>query len=386
MASLPLPPEAVGLTRLPLERATQLPGAAFLDADVFAWEGEHVFGGEWVCAGHVDRLRGRGAFFTVEVAGESVIVIADGDALPRAFANVCRHRGARIIVAAEGQAERLRCPYHSWTYDLDGSLRSAAFTDGLEGFEACDYGLHPVRLALIEGLIMLDLSGVAPPPESHIGDLGALLTRYRVPGLRRAARHEYDVAANWKVIAENYNECLHCPGIHPELSQLSNFRSGVQMEGAGAWCGGSLELSAGADTMAREGGAHRPPISGLTEEQKRQILYFSLFPNLLVSMHPDYVMLHTLWPRAVDRTEIVCEWFFEPETVEATGFDPSDAVGFWDQVNREDWAICERTQLGMASRSYVPGRYTTLETDVHRFDSMVADRYLQALVPDDSSA
>ena len=97
----------------------------------------------------------------------------------------------------------------------------------------------------------------------------------------------------------------------------------------------------------------------------RSILYFLIFPNTLVSLHPDYVMLHTLWPKAPDRTEVVCEWFFEPEAIEAPDFDPSDAVEFWDQVNREDWHVCALTQQGMDSPSFTPGRYTTQEDDVH---------------------
>ena len=109
------------------------------------------------------------------------------------------------------------------------------------------------------------------------------------------------------------------------------------------------------------------------------ILYFLVFPNTLVSLHPDYVMLHTLWPRTPWRTQVVCEWFFEPQEITREGFDPSDAVGFWDRVNREDWEVCGLTQLGMESRGFVPGRYTTQEGDVHDFDRMVASRYLEAL-------
>ena len=190
----------------------------------------------------------------------------------------------------------------------------------------------------------------------------------------------YEVNANWKAIAENYSECLHCPGVHPELNKLSHYMSGDTYEGAGRWCGGSMTLTdESADTMAKEGGHGRPPIAGLGDDDLRNILYFLLFPNTLVSLHPDYVMLHTLWPRAHDKTEVVCEWFFEPSTIEMADFDDSDAVGFWDQVNREDWGVCELTQRGMSSRAYTPGRYTEQETDVHAFDVMVAGHYLEAL-------
>jgi phenylpropionate dioxygenase-like ring-hydroxylating dioxygenase large terminal subunit len=238
----------------------------------------------------------------------------------------------------------------------------------------------PVRVATVGGLVLVDLSGDAPGVEAHIGELAGYLERYRVDELRRAGQAGYEVAANWKAIAQNYSECLHCPGVHPELNRLSHYLSGETITGAGAWCGGSMVLTAeDADTMAVEGGRGRPPITGLGEQDLRSILYFLLFPNTLVSLHPDYVMLHTLWPRAADRTEVVCDWFFEADTMAASGFDPSDAVDFWDQVNREDWHVCELAQKGMTSPAFSPGRYTEQEDDVHAFDVMVADRYLEAL-------
>jgi Rieske 2Fe-2S family protein len=377
----PLAPDDLELTRRPLERATQLPGAAFTDPDVLAWELEHVFRREWICAGHASQVSEPGQYLTVELDGDSVLVIADDDGLPRAFLNTCRHRGARLVTEPEGSVHRLRCPYHSWSYRFDGTLRTAPFTDELEDFDKGCFGLHPVRLAVVEGLLLLDLSGQAPPPEHHVGDLSGLMARYRLGELERAARTVYDVGANWKAIAENYSECLHCPGVHPELNRLSHFLSGDTITGAGAWCGGSMVLSDGAETMAKEGGElhGRPPIAGLEGAALRSVLYFLLFPNALVSLHPDYVMLHTLWPRSPERTEVVCEWFFEPETMAAEGFDPGDAVSFWDQVNREDWDVCELTQQGMSTRRFVPGRYTMQEGDVHEFDVMVADRYLAAL-------
>jgi Rieske 2Fe-2S family protein len=379
--SLPLSAAEIERTRVPLERATQLPGAAFTDPDVLEWERASLFRGGWVCAGHVDQVRERGQYLMLDVAGESVLVIADDDGLPRAFLNTCRHRGARLVFMPEGKVRRLQCPYHAWTYGLDGSLRSAPFTDGLENFEPSCFGLHTVRLAVVEGLILLDLSGDAPSPQEHVGDLATHLAAYKTGELRRAQRIVYEVNANWKAIAENYSECLHCPGVHPELNRLSHYLSGETYEGAGAWCGGSMTLAEGVETMAVTGSEHnrggRAPIPGV---DLRSILYFLLFPNTLVSLHPDYVMLHTLWPQAPDRTRVVCEWFFEASTMAAPDFDPGDAVGFWDQVNREDWHVCELTQAGMGSKHFVPGRYTTQETDVHAFDVMVADRYLEGVL------
>ncbi len=381
MAVLPLSASEVERTRLPLERASQLPGAAFTDPDVLSWEVDEIFKREWVCAGHLDQVNERGRYLMIEVGDESVLVIADDDGIPRAFRNRCRHRGSRLVDDAEGQLMRLQCPYHAWSYGFDGSLKNAPHTDDIEDFDKACFGLQPVRLAVIEGLVLIDLSGEAPPPAEHVGDVAAHMARYRNADLKRGARIVYDVAANWKAIAENYSECLHCPGVHPELNKLSHYLSGDSLSGAGRWCGGSMVLTQeGAETMAKDGGHGRPPIQGLTDEDLRLVVYYLVFPNALVSLHPDYVMLHTLWPKAHDRTEVVCEWFFEPETMERDGFDPSDAVEFWDQVNQEDWGVCSLTQRGMAGSDYMPGRYTSEETEVHEFDVMVADRYHEALV------
>jgi Rieske 2Fe-2S family protein len=374
--ALPLYAADVERTCLPLEQATMLPGQAFTDAAVLDWDRANFFRRGWICAGHIEQVGARGRYLTVDAGGENVLVIGDDDGLPRAFLNTCRHRGARLIDDAAGNVRRIQCPYHAWTYGLDGNLRSAPFTDGLVDFDPKCFGLHEVRLAVVEGLVLLDLAGDAPPPQEHVGDLAASLAAYRLPELRRGARIVYDVDANWKAIAENYSECLHCPGVHPELNRLSHYLSGETIEGAGAWCGGSMTLAEGVETMATDGGHGRKPIDGV---DLRSILYFLIFPNTLVSLHPDYVMLHTLWPKAPDRTEVVCEWYFEPEAIAAADFDPTDAVEFWDQVNREDWTVCGLTQRGMASPSFVSGRYTTQEDDVHTFDVMVAERYLGAL-------
>jgi Rieske 2Fe-2S family protein len=374
--ALPLYAADVERTCLPLERATMLPGRAFTDAAVLDWERANFFRRGWICAGHIEQVGARGRYLTVDAGGENVLVIGDDDGLPRAFLNTCRHRGARLIDDAAGSVRRIQCPYHAWTYGLDGGLRSAPFTEGLIDFDPKCFALHEVRLAVVEGLVLLDLAGDAPPPQEHVGDLAASLAAYRLPELQRGARIVYDVDANWKAIAENYSECLHCPGVHPELNRLSHYLSGETIEGSGAWCGGSMTLAEGVETMATDGGHGRKPIDGV---DLRSILYFLIFPNTLVSLHPDYVMLHTLWPKGPDRTEVVCEWYFEPEAIAAADFDPTDAVEFWDQVNREDWEVCALTQRGMESPSFTPGRYTTQEDDVHTFDVMIAERYLEAL-------
>jgi glycine betaine catabolism A len=380
--TLPLDPREVARTLEPVERATMLPPAAFVDQRVFEWEIDELFRG-WICVAHVSAVDEPGKFVTREIGSDSVVVLAGEDGDPRAFLNVCRHRGARIVEETRGRVrKRLRCPYHAWSYDLAGELRAAPHMDGVEDFDFACNGLLGIRLAVVGGLVLIDLSGEAPDPLDHVGELIDHLERYRLAELRRGDGVGYEVAANWKGIAENYNECLHCPGVHPELNALSHYMSGEDVEGDGAWCGGSMTLREDASTMALDGAGHgssRPPIDGLGADDAQKVFYFALFPNALVSLHPDYVMLHTLWPRSPGETHVTCEWFFEPATLARDDFDPSDAVGFWDMVNKQDWYVCELVQKGVRTRGYPAGRYSAEEVDVHAFDLMVAERYMETL-------
>ena len=379
--TLKLDPDQVAETLHPVERASMLPPAAFADEDVFAWELGEIFRG-WLCVGQVSQVSEQGKYVMREVGPDSVVVVGGEDGRPYAFLNVCRHRGARIFTEPEGSVrKRIQCPYHAWSYGLDGALKATPHMEGIENFDTSCFGLIPVRLAVHGGLVFVDLSGEAPPIEEHVGDLLGHLDRYRLGELERGGKVEYVVDANWKGIAENYSECLHCPGVHPELNALSHYMSGEEVSGSGAWCGGSMTLSEDANTMGTGDGhaTNRPPISGLEGEDLSSVLYFVVFPNSLVSLHPDYVMVHTLWPRSAGKTDVVCEWFFEPATVARDDFDPTDAVEFWDTVNKQDWYVCELTQKGVGTTGYTAGRYSAEESDVHAFDVMVAERYMEAL-------
>jgi Rieske 2Fe-2S family protein len=365
----PFTAEELEPTLRPLLEASLLPSRAYTDEAVADWEARHIFLGGWICIGHVSAFAERGRYLTAEVAGESMLFVGE-----RGFYNVCRHRGSRLQTEREGTTRRLQCPYHAWSYGFDGRLENAPHTEQLQGFDKASYGLREIRTETLGGLLFADASGQAPPLAEHVGSLAEELDRYRTAELERAARIDYDVKANWKAIVENYSECLHCPGVHPELNRLSHYLTGHDYEGPGAWCGGSMTLNNNVATMSTNGCATRPGIVGV---DPRKVLYFAIFPNCLISLHPDYVMLHTLWPRGAGRTEVVCEWFFEPETMAREDFDHTDAVEFWDLVNRQDWRVCELSQLGLGSAGYTPGRYTEVESTVHDFDRMVAERYLQ---------
>ncbi len=374
----PITAAEVAAVRQPTYRAHLLPPRAFHDPAVLAYEREAWFAGGWVCVGREEDALATGAYFLAEVAGENLIVVRGDDRELRAFYNFCRHRGATLVESSEpcGALVRFQCPYHAWVYDLKGHLRPPRHTDRLEDFDPSEWGLVPVRLATWQGYVFVDLSEKAPALPKFLGDLPGLFARFDLGGLRRARRIEYDVAANWKAIVENYEECYHCPGVHPQLNRITPYNLGAYLPGEGPWLGSWMEVVGDFETLSLDGGAHgRPPIAGMGPEDLKRVYYFVLWPNLLISLHPDYLMTHWVWPVEPGRTRVVCEWYFDPATMARPEFDPEDAIGFWDLTNRQDWHVCELQQAGTRSRAYTPGRYSAIEGSVHGFDLMVADRY-----------
>ena len=376
----PVSAAEVAPVRRPVDRASLLPPRVFHDSAVFAFEQERWYAVTWLCVGREEDAEQPGSYFLAQVAGESVVVVRDRTGILRAFHNVCRHRGSTLVDAPadgpSGHLVRFQCPYHAWIYDLDGSLRRAPHTDEILDFDAADSGLLPVRVDTWQGFVFANLDPRAAPLAEYLADLPAAVARYPIGGLRRARRITYDVAANWKVIGENYSECYHCPGVHPQLNRLSPYDRGRNLESEGPWAGGWMELVDDAQTMSIDGASHgRPPLPGIGEDNLRRVYYIVVWPNLLLSLHPDYVMTHQVWPLDAEHSRVVCEWLFDPATMARPDFDPGDAVDFWDVTNRQDWEVCERQQIGTASRAYVPGRYSLMEDMVHAFDLMVADGY-----------
>ena len=191
--------------------------------------------------------------------------------------------------------------------------------------------------------------------------------------LRPGKRVVYDVAANWKLIIHNYSECLHCPGVHPALQKLSHYLSGENEPASQGYLGGRMRLRDGIGTLSMDGRLRHACLPGLPAEECRYVYFYAFLPNLLLSLHPDYVMTHTLMPQGVDRTEIVCEWLFHPAAMASSGFDPEDAYAFWDLTNRQDWHVCEQMQLGLGSRGYRPGPYSHREDLLHGFDRLILE-------------
>jgi Rieske 2Fe-2S family protein len=360
-----------------------LPRDAYVSNEVFAWEQRHIFGGTWTCIGRSGDLAQSGDQRADSIGQSGVLIVRDGAGSLHAFANACRHRGHELHpCGAAVNRPILVCPYHSWRYHLDGSLLRAPGFEGSD-FEPAEHSLVELRLANWHGWLFLNTSGTAPPLESQLAGLDQLVTPYEPERLITRGRHEYVVASNWKVLNENYQECYHCPIIHPELCKASPPASGANYShDSGAWVGGWMDLRDGWATMSLDGSTSATVLRGVMGSLRRQVVYLGVFPNVLISLHPDYVMTHRLTPLSARRTRIECEWHFSPEDVERDGFDPSFAVDFWDITNRQDWLACESVQRGLSSPHAVPGPLSESEDGVYQYVTMVARCYLgQDIVP-----
>jgi Rieske 2Fe-2S family protein len=355
---------------------TTLPRRFYADPDHYRRELERFYFNRWICAGRTDQIPNAGDYFTRSLADESVIVTRDENGDIHALFNVCRHRGTRLCERSEGHLPlRIQCPYHSWTYDLQGHLLAAPHMP--PDFSKADYRLHRAGCEMWDGHIFLFLGSSLPalpaPPalRDQLGDLRERFAAYRMQDLRRSRRIVYDVKANWKLIVLNYNECLHCPNLHPALNRLHHYLAAENVAPTATYCGGAMGFRPGVETMTIDGARRRDFLPGLSESQRQRVEYYSIYPNLLLTLHPDYMMTHTLWPRGHDRTEIVCEWHFHPDEMAKPDFQADDAIEFWDQTNREDWWISEQSQAGITSRVYQPGPYSTREELLWSFDEVV---------------
>jgi len=383
--------------------AKTLPQRYFVSPAVFAEEQEKVFSKQWVLVGHQSQIAKSGDYFTAEVAGESLIIVRDKRAEICGFYNVCRHRGSRLIENRKGQlSAAIQCPYHAWTYGLDGRLLGAPHMDDVLGFNKADYSLRPVNVALWEGFIFVNLAEAGALTsilsqrerrkqdgfvslEDWFAPLAGKFARWNLPALLSARRIKYDVRANWKLIFQNYSECYHCLGVHPELSKISPHDSAENDLIEGPFLGGFMRIAKGrsltmsgnacalgiADSSrAHDRARNRNPSQEIEndydheheQDGKNRVFYYSIFPNMLMSLHPDYVMVHQLEPQSPERTLILCDWFFHPDAFNRVDFRPDDAIEFWDMVNRQDWHVCELSQQGISSRAYVPGPYSARES------------------------
>jgi glycine betaine catabolism A len=347
-----------------------LPRASFISEAEFGREREAILFADWFCVGRAEVLAAQGEYLTANVAGESVVVVRGEDGGLRSFYNVCRHRGSRLVPPEEGIGcfnGTIKCPYHAWTYGLDGALRSAPFLPDLRNYRAA-LSLHPVDVDTWGGFVFVRLDpGAGLPLAAALGAMPGRVAAYELAGLRTGARLRYEVAANWKVVLENYNECYHCGPVHPELCEL--VPEFARMGGDVDWESG-VPHRKGSYTFTTTGTTSRLPFPGLSQAERTRHFGELVLPNLMISLSADHVAAFTVWPRAAGLTTVICDFLFHQDEIAKPGFDPGDAVTFWDLVNRQDWLICERVQDGMTSRRFTAGYLAPMEqpsADVGRY-------------------
>ena len=359
-----------------LSQARTLPAAAYISDDLLSWERQFAFGRGWMCLGRGSDYEVPGDQIAISAGLQSVLLIRGQDGVLAAFHNVCRHRGHELLSCGQlVNRAAVRCPYHSWVYNLDGSLRAASRFLDTENFNAGEWPLIPIRCAEWNGWVFVNVSGAGPAFPGWAGNLDDILAPYSLGSMRVAAAHNYVVQANWKTIVENYLECYHCPTIHPELCRVSPPDSAQAFASSGYWIGGPMELRDRAETMSLDGSG-RSPLPGLSDHARRNVCYFVLPPNLLISAHPDYVMTHRLSPLSPNQTSVECSWLFPAEAVTEEGFDPSYAADFWDITNRQDFTACESVARGLTSPGYRPGPFDAREDGVRAFQEQIARLYM----------
>jgi Rieske 2Fe-2S family protein len=355
-----------------------LPGVAYTSTELFAWEMRHFFDESWVCLGRSGGLMEPGTRMAVPAGAGSILLTRDEAGILRGFHNICRHRGHELLpIGASASGALIECPYHGWSYRVDGSLKSAPRLGPRPGFEVAEHGLVAVRIEETHGWLFANVSGHASPLREHVGNLEEILAAWAPGDMIEVSRMDYLVEANWKLIHENFQECYHCSQIHPELCRVSPPTSGINMAATGMWIGGWMDLLDDAETMSLTGKGGAPILPGLDEEERRRVYYFGLFPNLLISPHPDYVLSHRIEPVSPTRTRIECRSLFPRAVADAAGFDGSYASDFWDVTNRQDWAAVESIQRSAASPGFRPGPISEPEESVYQFFNMIANSYVE---------
>jgi Rieske 2Fe-2S family protein len=355
---------------------TYQPGSTTLERDsyvspaVLREERERIFAREWNCVGRAAVLAEPGSFITRTIAGDSLLILRDRSGTVRAFFNVCRHRGTRLCTAESGRlGESIQGPYHAWTYATEGRLIGAPHMQDVAGFDKTRYPLHAAAVAEWEGFLFVNLAPDPVPFQQAWAPMIGRFSQFKLGELTTGHRTGYDVAANWKLVFENYSECLHCQMIHPELSGVLPYQSGANDLVEGPFLGGYMEITPPNQSATMSGKACGRALNpDLPESERRRGYYYSMMPNLLLSIHPDYVNYYLITPVTPERTLVESEWMFHPMSATDPAFNPADAIEFWDVTNRQDWAIVERSQLGVSSRRYAPGPYSARESIPAAFD------------------
>jgi Rieske 2Fe-2S family protein len=363
-----------------------LSGSDYTSAEVYDEERERVWFGDWVCVGRTEELPNPGDYIVRDLAGESIFLTLDEEGGLHGFYNVCSHRGTKFLddEPASGHIRKaFVCPYHAWAYDLKGRLVGSPNVKEGELFDRDDYPLHGFSVETYAGFLFVNLAR-EPRPLSNWMNEGAesvnMFDRFKMDELRVGVRIVYEVEANWKIVVENYNECLHCPQVHPELVQVVPlFRFGEvwdeETRDDGNW------MREGATSFTISGESELPKLPGLQPEDYSMYFGAYQFPNLMLNLHPDCVMYYVGYPKGPSHTTVVSEYLFRPETIaDPSLFKPDPIVELWDLISKQDWDVCQRAQTGVGSRAFTTGVYPRQDRFLYDFNERYRKEMGRALL------
>ena len=384
-------PETYKHTRAPVENALSLIPEAFTCETFHRIEQERIFQNSWVGVGCTDQLRQPGSLIIAEVAGQSIIVTRNKAGELRGFYNVCRHRGVKMLAddCTHVRSSRIRCPYHSWAYDLDGNcigtplfegsdipeeMQGAFSMGGVEKFDRQDYPLFSVHVESWGVLIFVNLAANPTPLREQLGDLPGRLTEYRLDEWVIVKEAQFLFEANYKLVGENFMEYYHLPWVHPELIQVSRMEDHYRWQGKGMYTGMvTWPISQGEDG----GWLGLPPIQSLGGKSRETGRFLWLFPNTAISILPNHLFIMITRPDGPHKTIEDTYILVHPESLEAEGSaaEVEQLSAFWTLVNNQDIEIVAQLQAGLKMKPYRGGRLCyRFEEPVHRYQNMVIDK------------
>jgi len=350
-----------------------LPGRDHTSFEVWDEERERIWWGDWVAIGRSENVANPGDYMVHDLAGESVFVVRSAEGTLNGFYNVCSHRGTKFLDddACGNTRKAFKCPYHAWTYDLNGRLLGTPNVPETEFFDRTQYPLHGFAVDEYAGFVFVNLAAEPRPLMAALTQGTESITafeRFAMADLRIGVRLVYEVEANWKIIVENYNECLHCPSVHPELVQVVPlFRFGEVWDDQTR--DGGNEMMDGATSFTMTGRSELPPLPGALPEDMGRYYGSYQFPNLMLNIHPDCVMYYIGYPKGPGHTTVVSEYLFPPEVIaDPERFKPEPVVELWDLISKQDWDVCARAQTGVGSRAFTTGVYPRQDRFLYSFN------------------
>jgi Rieske 2Fe-2S family protein len=350
-----------------------LAGRDHTSFEVWDEERERIWWGDWVTFGRAEEVAGLGDYVVRDVAGESVFVVRNAEGRLNGFYNVCSHRGTKFLDDDDrgNRRKAFTCPYHAWTFDLDGCLIGTPNVQENELFDRSSYPLHPIAVDEYAGFVFVNLADRPRPLMEALRQGTESMTafeRFAMQDLRIGVRLVYEVEANWKIIVENYNECLHCPTVHPELVKVVPlFRFGEVWDDE--MRDGGNDMVEGATSFTKDGRSELPTLPGLLAEDLGRYYGSYQFPNLMLNLHPDCVMYYIGYPKGPSHTTVVSEYLFPPDVIaDPARFKPEPVVELWDLISKQDWEVCQRAQTGVGSRAFTTGVYPRQDRFLYSFN------------------